>query len=310
LKREDTDLVVEQFPELNRQFYSANPTAYFKRRLHLLLVAAGASDQLQQLFADGIRYEGIIAKLEPPADADADNREWQSFLATDAEVLLHHSSEALLRLYFAHRDKPQCPWLECARLRSFATFKSQADTLQNSYQEREHVAAVFLGPTYDENNPDTSQAAEQIERLLKILAGRLLDDSNLYNAAKHGLAVISGESGLTVGDSDGQPLFGSNGQSLAFLEIARDDSDEPKWQSTTRWVSIKQAMWLTMLVVTEMASLWSIAKWRYTGARPEGLEVIKKEALDDALVGTFANGQPITRFSTRLYYRRNEPQSE
>lgn len=310
MKREDEDLVVEQFPELNRQFYAANPPAYFKRRLHLLLAAAGASDQLERMFAGGIRYEGIIARLEPPTDADADNRERQSFLATDAEVLLHHSSEALLRLYFAHRDKPKCPWLECARLRNFATFKSQVDSLYHSYQEREHVAEVFLGPAHEENNPDTSQTVEQIERLLKVIAGRLLEDSNLYNAAKHGLAIISGVSGLTVGDSEGKPLFGSHGQSLAFLEVVKDDANEPKWQSTTRWVSIKQAMWLTMLAVTEMSSLWSIAKWRYTGVQPEGLEAIKKEALDDALFGTFANGQPITRLSRQLHYRRDGQQSE
>lgn len=234
MRQEDRGVAVEQFPELNRQFYAANPAAYFKRRLHLLLAAAGASEQLEQLFADGVRYEGIIAKLEPPDDAEADSRERQSFLATDAEVLLHHSSEALLRLYLAHRDQPQCPWLECARLRNFATFKSQVDSLRSSYQEHEHVAKMFLGGVPDNSDANATQAVEQIDRLLKILARRLLEDGNLYNAAKHGLAIIAGESGISVGSDGGQALFGSHGQSLAFLEVNKDNVIQLEAAGTSR----------------------------------------------------------------------------
>ena len=37
--------------------------------------------------------------------------------------LLHHASEALLRLYLAHEPLTACPWLDMARVRSPGKFK-------------------------------------------------------------------------------------------------------------------------------------------------------------------------------------------
>jgi hypothetical protein len=305
MRPEDTDLAPEQFPELNMQFYATNPASYFKRRLHLLLIAAGASDTVQELLTEGVRYEGIISMLEPPEDTDAEERERQAFLTTEAEVLLHHASEALLRLYFAHVERPQCPWLECARLRSFTKFNQQVDAFRQLplRNYRQDVAEVFLGSMPDESNSEAVEAVETIGRLLKVLADRLLEDKNLYNSAKHGLAVIAGESSIAISSDGGELAFGSQGQSLSFLETRDISVKEPKWHVTTRWVNTKQAMWLTMMAITEMMSLWSVAKYRYADVRIEGVEIIKKESLDDVLFGDFANRQPIPRFSTRLAYR-------
>ena len=111
-----------------------------------------------------------------------------------------------------------------------------------------------------------------------------------------------------MGDDDAgrrrQPsrVVGSRGPSVAYLEV-REKPDEPKrWHITTRWVSARQAMWLTCLVINEMASLWSVAKCRYTGVEISGVEVITDEALNAALTGEFALDQSITRFSQPLQY--------
>src|SRR5690242_12770909 len=96
----DTNLDPTQYDLLNSEFYSADPAAYFRTRTRLLFLAAGANRQLDELLTAGVFYEGLILKLgsEDPEDPD-DERQLQNFLITESEVLLHHASEVLLRLY-------------------------------------------------------------------------------------------------------------------------------------------------------------------------------------------------------------------
>jgi hypothetical protein len=65
VKEEDQDLTEEQFPLLNEQFYTSHPAAYFRKRLQLLILAAGAAAEIAQLLAQGVRYEKLIAQLDP-----------------------------------------------------------------------------------------------------------------------------------------------------------------------------------------------------------------------------------------------------
>jgi hypothetical protein len=305
VKEEDRDLTEEQFPFLNEQFYTSHPAAYFRKRLQLLILSAGAADEIAQLLAQGVRYEKLIAQFEPTDG----QREHQAFLSTEAEVLLHHASEALLRLYFAHTGVPPCPWLECARLRSFSTFKARVAKLRSTRltpDERDDLARVFIGIVPDQSDVEAIKAINTIERLLRTIAARLLDDGNFYNSAKHGLAVIAADVSLAVGDETGVPFVGSQGPSVAYLEVREKPNEPKRWHITTRWVSARQAMWLTCLVINEMASLWSVAKCRYAGVEISGVEVITDEALNAVLAGEFALGQSITRFSQKLQYNTTE----
>lgn len=302
MKEEDQDLAEEQFSVLNEQFYTSHPAAYFRKRLQLLILSAGAADEIAQLLARGVRYEKLIAQLDPTDGP----REHQAFLSTESEVLLHHASEALLRLYFAHAGVPPCPWLECARLRSFSTFKARVAKLRSTRltpDERDDLARVFIGITPDQLNAEATKAINTIERLLRTVAARLLDEGNFYNSAKHGLTVIAANMSLSISDDEtGNPVAGSRGPSVAYLEVREKPNESKRWQITTRWVSSRQAMWLTCLVISEMASLWSVAKCRYAGVDISGVEVITDEALNAVLTGEFALDQSITRFSQPLQY--------
>lgn len=310
-------LVPDQFPELNRQFYSSNPAEYFRRRLYMLAIYAGASDDVVRLLSEGISYEKIRVQVNLPNSTAEDKAEYQSFLITEAEVLLHHAAEALLRLYFAHVDEPPCPWLECARSRVPSEFKDEIEKFldQSSSTSHNQIGRVFLGATPDASDTLRAPAVIGIERLLRMLSRRLLDDKDLYNSAKHGLTVIAGEASLIVGDSTGRSLFGSQGPSVSFLEKRGDDDAVRRWHVTTRWISPRQAMWLTGLTITQMASLWAIAKCRYLGAELDGVEVVNEEAIDEVLTGEFGNTHPITRSSWMLNYDdknplANEPQRD
>lgn len=297
----EADLAVEQFPHLNERFYSADPSRYFRSRLNLLMLAVGRRDELDQLLAQGVTVGGLMAKIEPGEGAPEREQQELAFVTTEAAVLLHHASEALLRLFFAHGKGVLCPWLETARLLSFVVFKGRVAELLRGPVQRDQIGHIFLGGVPDEPTEAWQKGAKAVGELLHIVARRLLDEGNLYNATKHGLAVIAGPASLSVtNDASGQG-FGVSGQSITYLEkMPPREGHPPKWHETTRWVSAEQDMWLTQLVLSQMQSLWVVAKRRYLGVAFEGVQVITQEALE--VYRKLATGGAVTRMSHTLDY--------
>lgn len=197
-------------------------------------------------------------------------------------------------------------------MRSPGEFKDEIEKFldQPSPVSRNQIARVFLGSVPSGDNAFRTEAVVRIERLLRILGRRLIEDKDLYNSAKHGLTVIAGESSLIVGDSDGRSLFGSQGPSVSFLEKCDGDGAARRWHLTTRWINPGQAMWLTGLAISQMASLWAIASCRYVGADLAVVEAVTSEAIDHVLTGGFSNTQPITRSSWMLNYEQKPPVNE
>ena len=88
-------LAPEQFPGLNKAFYATKPWEYFNYRNHLLILAAGAGDQLEEIADQGISYKGLTYK-EVARQDDADDEEAvaarERFVIAESEALLHHAS--------------------------------------------------------------------------------------------------------------------------------------------------------------------------------------------------------------------------
>ncbi len=82
-----------------------------------MLRASRAAD-LDALLVEGVQFDGLRAHIDVSAAIKYDEQAHQAFISAEAEVLLHHASEALLRLYFAHADNAPCSWLEDGRQRA------------------------------------------------------------------------------------------------------------------------------------------------------------------------------------------------
>jgi len=105
-------LAPEQFPELNQAFYATKPWEYFNYRNHLLMLAAGASDQLMEIAQQGVSYKGLTYQEKPEEDGGDDEQAQEArerFVIADSEALLHHASETLLRLYLCHEPWSRAP---------------------------------------------------------------------------------------------------------------------------------------------------------------------------------------------------------
>jgi hypothetical protein len=181
----------------------------------------------------------------------------------------------------------------------FKTFRAQVSELAASSWPRalrDDVANVFLGGTSTaEPAPWWDETVDACVQLLRMLARRLNADSNLYNAAKHGMTLVPGEGYLGVFDEAGTPVTGSNGTQVVYLERERVDRGKFKWHQTTRWLNPQQAIWMTTLAISQIEALWTVARWHYLDQPYEGLNLVTAEALDAAVNG-FPKAGSITQF--------------
>ena len=124
----------DTFRRLNEQFYRVSPHTYFRDRLHMLVLRAANPD----LIDENIRADTAWGMLRavprghpdasPETEAEAKDA-YSRFLVTESQVLLHHTAEALLRMYLAHETNPACPWVEIAALREPGRFPKELTRL-------------------------------------------------------------------------------------------------------------------------------------------------------------------------------------
>jgi hypothetical protein len=283
-------LAPEQFPELNQAFYTTKPWEYFNYRNHLLILAAGAGDRLEQIAEEGVSYKGLTYKEGLDQDA-ADEVQAQvtreNFVIAESEALLHHTSETVLRLYLAHEPLKPCPWLEMARVRSPGDFKQmlEARFLKDLAPEerRERVAQVFYGSADRSNmTPTPTQDAwnkglDNVEAYLVHFAQHFTD-ADLYNALKHGLAVRPGDAATQLDDGE---LLKAEGPAIEYLSLRRNSGDQRRWHRSTTWVRPDHSMGLVYLAGRLMESLWSIARFRYLNERPEAVNPWRTPLYED-----------------------------
>jgi len=281
-----------EFAALNQSFYGADPVRYYRSRMLLLMLVAGRPDGLEALLNEGVEYEGLTFGPDqvrwPHAGEDPDEL---AFLIIESEQLLHQVTETLLRLFLAHRTNPPVPWLEVASLTRFDKFKSLASELATdpwAGPVRQQASAVFLGRSLT-STPDPDDAAlSATERLTRLLAGRYLRQSNVYNAVKHGLAVQASTATISLSRAGSPtPGFSAGGPAINLLEY-RATKTLREWRQRTEWISVPSNLWLTHLALTQLQTLWDVARARYTGADITRIETVSDEAITAAMTGPLA----------------------
>lgn len=275
LPEEDRDLAYEQFPALNKKFYTSKwgPEQYLSARLKAAVLASSDSPLIAQAAAEGFEIGEL--KIAYSVDDDDSDEEAVDFLATESSVLVHHAAETLLRLYFAHEGLPPCPWLETARLRLFPVFKKKVADLLDSLGEADvqaSVMEVFTGRrTPGEQATPAQEAAWNAQRdglvaLLGTAGWQLLNDSNLYNASKHGLALFPAQVGFAINFEEAAPEIdlSMEGRALQYLQVVKGPHGK-RWEQRTGWVFAEANLSMTYLIARQISSLMSVARARYVG---------------------------------------------
>jgi hypothetical protein len=302
-KRSPDDLLAsEQFPELNEAFYATRPWTYFRQRERVVALTAGAGEKLVAIGREGVTVGRLNYTLEADESRDArDAEDREQFVLAESEVLLHHAAETLLRLYLAHEGTPSCPWLSIARVRNPRQFKTMVEDrfLGDLSREERHrkLTEVFFG-TSDRSGIDPcppadlwEQGADNIESFLTHYARHFLD-ADIYNALKHGLAVRPGHASTQLDDG---ALLKADGPAIEYLSIRDNTSGRPRWNLSTHWIEVDRSLSLTYLATKLMESLWTMARYRYLGDKPDSLDAWVKPAYAD-VVGRLEEGQEAAVF--------------
>ncbi|ART70910.1 hypothetical protein BTO20_22330 [Mycobacterium dioxanotrophicus] len=281
-----------QYPELNAVFYTADPAEFIKMRIESLSLMACSDDRLAQLYGSDRMIGPVHFGPMPPPTSDARQR----YLRMEAVMIANHASEALLRLFFAHVEHPECPWLGMSASTGFAEYKEKvAAKLDNGF-DREQISTVFLGgvsrvdSVIGLTDDEFDDAIDALEMLLIDCANRVLGDAFVYNAVKHGISAVAvddDEAKVAWQPLDGEPVTLHEGPVHVYLhKKASPDAarNEAHWWFTMEDSNPGREMSVTVLITKALDSLWDVARRRYLGESGT-INYINKAAVEMAVWG-------------------------
>ncbi|MGH3478141.1 MAG: hypothetical protein ACRDQD_15040 [Nocardioidaceae bacterium] len=271
---------MDQFADMNRRFYasSSSPHGFIRQRVRAVLVAGSRDDHVLEA-QRGLRLGKFVAGF-PEDDPLLDPTSVNSFVMTESVVLFHHAAESLIRLVLAHIGDPACPWLEMRRL-TFNRYKSDMDrlheTLDTNKTRRSLMAAFYGSESADTaSHPAIAGNWQALEtalvQFLDVAITQLRSGGELYNAAKHGIAIAGGEDRLKLLDgSEGEGeravddaqrmILSADGHCLTYLH--KDPSPPPRWMMTVTWANPERNLALTQLAANLIENLWVVARAKY-----------------------------------------------
>lgn len=278
-----------QFPELNATFYTARPAEFINMRINVLTLIACSEEQLSPVFGAERSIGNAFVPGSPVPSLDDRER----YLQMEAMMIVHHASEALLRLFFAHVDHPECPWIGMAAFPAPNEFKERLLVDLKAGFNREQIATVFLGgispkdAAIDVSEEEFEEFIDGVDRLLWDCALRVLNEAFLYNGVKHGLTAIAinDKSAKMTWRVGGKELVLHQGAIHAFLHRLRNPrskKDERQWWFTITDTNPARDLSVARYIASAIGSLWAVATRRYTG-RPSSILCFSKDSVEIAI---------------------------
>ncbi|MFT3715629.1 MAG: hypothetical protein QM774_06700 [Gordonia sp. (in: high G+C Gram-positive bacteria)] len=284
------------FPELNATFYTADPAAFLRMRIESLSLMALSTEELAPLLATSRRIGSFSMAPSGPPDDDQRRR----YIAAEAVMILHHGAEMLLRLYFAHLEKTDCPWFGMASSTNFAEFK---DKVAKATFDDADVAMVFLGGTDPRDaaikatDEEFADAVSAIKLLLGHSAERFLGEAFLYNAAKHGLTTVQVDNSKMEFVQGDQTIPLHDGDMLTYLHGPASPSapkDGPRNHLSMTGSMPDQDLAVATMIYHAIADLWQVARRRYTGQSGQ-LVLFTRASVEACIYGPIVSSNNIVR---------------
>lgn len=290
----------EVVERLNDRFYRSSPHRYFELRLLSLLALDSLPDDVDEssLPCSTLGENALGGPLEfNPKLLDRGERD--VYIASEAEVLLQHAREVLIRYFLGHVGGPPCPWFEMAALSDFREFKELTGAL--AAEDARSLGKVVDGLLFSGADLGASERESQAKVIVATLqeaARRVLGSAPLYNAAKHGFTVLAGRSALQFSlapeseetDEDRQArqevdeLLSDHGLTLETLEWSHE-AGQRRWATTTRYVDPDHAIasaWVATRVLTNIARTMEA---RYAGGGDVAWYSLSDEFTFKAMIG-------------------------
>jgi hypothetical protein len=282
-----------QYQELNAVFYTADPAEFIKMRIESLSLMACTDEQLEPLFAADRMIGAAQFGSMPPPTSEARQR----YTRMEAVMIANHASEALLRLFFAHVEHPECPWLGMSASNDFAEYKAKLAAALDDGFDREQIATVFLGGVsrvescIQLTDAEFEDAIDGLAMLLIDCANRVLGDAFVYNAVKHGVSAVAvddDEAKVAWQPMNGEPVILHEGPVHVYLhKKASPDAarTEAHWWLTMEDSNPGRELSVSVLITKALDSLWDVARRRYLG-QSGTINYVSRAAVEMAVYAT------------------------
>jgi hypothetical protein len=232
----DSRLDASQFHELNVRFYEGFHKDFILTRLGLLCWQNEAPEAVEKVLADGTVWGELKLTIDPE-DGFVDTLRRNAEL--ELVALRQHAAEVLFRLFWVHAHREPCIWLALARLRNPGDLKHAAEQyLRGELWSGEDERTTLWGSSavLEDGHPREARLGESADAvaLWIVTAAEAVRDAPLYNAYKHGLAVVTNEAfnvtlGATAESPD--PLVMQAGSGFSYIERVRDEPNRCyRWQ--------------------------------------------------------------------------------
>lgn len=275
-----------EYHRLNERFYEMEPYEYLDGRLRSLILTISDTVDHDAIWASEVGYQDLKV-----ASVTTDRKQLDRYAAVESTVLLHHSCETLLRLYLAHANRTECPWLEMSSLINAREFKETIRKLGRELNEPTREADILEVFSYTSDPKHFSEMTETVwnshrkamVRLLRFAIEEVAGVANAYNAAKHGLAIGAGPLNFSFGPTGGEMKLMQAGPALNYLEMA-GDKGKRRWQVTSRWVDPERNLGIIALVKQQIEDLWGVARLvRHIDKEPKGIHLLQFEQVEGLL---------------------------
>lgn len=308
----DKRLAREQYSGLNREFYEGFDIETLRARLMIACLAHHQPDSLVKPLSKGVEW----GKLKMAAEFGSEDL--GRYAELEVLSLHHHLSETLVRLFWIHAVEEPCPWLALARLRSPRELKAIASKYLDgepwdSAADRRNGHAFVLYGCASLATAEDDRLAPSVDCAIKWLelAARTVGDAPMYNAYKHGLAILpSPEFEMTIGGATSDSITLSGGRGYQYLELKGPDNTADRWrwlrtQSHVDFAGRAAEVSVMLLLVETVLETGAVARRVKESA---GLRLLVAEATPDYVSTDVDSPYFVTSFSESLaYYKELKP---
>ena len=320
VNRQDDDPLIPFSPEspnnpiaeINKEFYAEYDEEYFVNKAVVLASLVADSQPMKAHLDNGFAVGKLTIK-----DADMDIDWLQGYAKRELAINSYHAIESFLRLFFAHVENSDCPWIGVEQMQSFKKFKKNVEKLvSGKYFKDDHgeaVAKILIGPREmykDISDEDWRKNIDNAVYILTRLGSDILSNQD-YNVYKHGAALLDTQFGFQI--DDGKVLGADKQDTFMYLSSKREETSEKlikKFSKTYKFIRWEQRFVSTYLAGMLLHNMLALHKSRLNLPQPKDTQVRAFYTLEMDKLFDFDNGGRIAMpdtMSVGLFERHYQP---
>lgn len=246
--------------QLNKEFYGEYDEEYFVKKSFVLASFIADSKPIIEALDKGY----TVGKLKVQ-DSNIDSSWMEGYAKRELAINSYHAIESLFRLFFAHAEEPESPWVGVEQMRNFYEFKGKVEkVVSGKYFKGDHgeaVAKLLIGSRELYKSITDEEWQKGIDNSVHILTrlGSDILSNQDYNVYKHGAALLDTQFGFKLDDGK---VFGADKQDTFMYLSSKHEESIVKFSKTYKFIRWEQRLTNTYLAGMLLYNLLVLNKSR------------------------------------------------